>query len=63
MVVLKRTGNVFRDIGWEEYKTERLKDKDFSHGEELYFKDVINYCKSAEAAQLFSKEWSQNDQH
>lgn len=57
MVILKRTGDTFRDLSWEEYKEERLKDKNFSEREKNYFDKVIDYCKSSETAKLFSKSW------
>ncbi len=58
MVVLKRTGNEWRDLSWEEYKEERLKDGNFSEAEYDYFHKVIPYCKSADTAVLFSKSWA-----
>lgn len=57
MVILERTGNTFRELTWEEYKTERKKDKNFSEGEKSYFNDVIIYCKSADTAKCFCKDW------
>ncbi len=57
MVILSRTGNTFREIAWEEYKTERKKDKDFTSTEAFYFDLVLPYCKSQETAELFSPEW------
>lgn len=59
MVILKRTGNKFRDLSWEEYKSERMKDKEFSQDEYQYFQRVIGYCKTADTARLFSKKWEQ----
>lgn len=58
MVVLSRTGNRFRDLPWEEYVSERKKDKGFSDGEKEYFNAVIGYCKNADSALLFSPEWA-----
>jgi hypothetical protein len=57
MVILKRTGDTFRDLSWEEYKAERLKDKDFYEFEKEYFEKVVTYCQSAEKAKTFSKSW------
>jgi hypothetical protein len=57
MVILKRTGNTFRDLTWEEYKTERLKDKDFSEKEKPIFNKIIKYCKTADTAKKFSPHW------
>ncbi len=59
MKILKRTGNVFRALTWEEYKSERLKDINFSDREKEYFDKVIGYCKSEETARLFSKSWEE----
>lgn len=57
MVILERTGNEFRPLGWEEYKSERLKDGNFTEGEKYYFDKAIDYCKSPDTAKLFSKSW------
>lgn len=57
MVILKRTGDTFRDLSWEEYKAERLKDKDFYEFEKEYFEKVVTYCQSAEKAKTFCKNW------
>ena len=57
MVILKRTGNVFRQLSFDEYKEERKRDGNFTTDEEEYFHQVIDYCKSAETARLFSKTW------
>ncbi len=58
MKILKRTGNTWRELTFEEYKKEREKDGHFTSKEELYFNDVIPYCKSTDTAALFSKEWA-----
>jgi len=57
MVILERTGNIFRELTWDEYKKERKKDGNFSEGEKSYFDDVIIYCKSADTAKCFCKDW------
>lgn len=57
MKILGRTGNKFREITWEEYRTERKKDKDFTNTESFYFDQVLPYCKSQDTAELFSLEW------
>ena len=59
MVILERTGNKFRPLPWDEYKSERLKDGNFTDGEHEYFDAVIDYCKSADTAKLFSPVWNQ----
>jgi hypothetical protein len=58
MLILKRTGDTFRDLSWEEYKAERIKDGNFSEREKGYFDAVLPYCKSAETARLFSAKWA-----
>ena len=58
MVILKRTGNVFRRLSFDEYKSERIKDGNYSDSEKEYFNMTINYCKSEDAAKSFSKSWS-----
>ena len=57
MRILKRTGDTFRSLSWEEYKEERLKDGSFTESERRYFDDVIDYCTSPETARLFSPTW------
>lgn len=57
MVILKRTGDIFRDLTWDEYKSERLKDKNFSEGEQTFFNKVIDYCKNEDTAKLLSETW------
>ncbi len=58
MKVLKRTGDEFRLLFWEEYKEERLKDGNFSDREKSIFENVIPYCQSADTAVLFCKTWA-----
>jgi hypothetical protein len=58
MIILKRTGDSFREFTWEEYKEERAKDGNFSYSEKEYFDQVIRYCSSAEEARKFSDDWS-----
>lgn len=60
MIILKRTENKFRELSYEEYKIERLKDGGFSEIEELYFNETIPYCKSTKMAKKFSKEWNKS---
>lgn len=57
MKILKRTGNEFRDLSFDEYKEERLKDGNYSDMEKPYFDSVIKYCKSESSARSFSKSW------
>jgi len=58
MTILKRTGNTFRELSWDEYKKERLNDGRFSEREKIFFEKVIPYCKSVMTARLFCGEWS-----
>ena len=58
MVILKRTGDKFRKLTWEEYKKERLKDGGFSENEKAYFEKVMPYCETAMTARLFSEDWN-----
>lgn len=57
MVILKRTGDEFRELTFDEYTYERLKDGGYSDAEVSYFDKVIKFCKSADAARCFSKAW------
>lgn len=57
MLILKRTGDVFRELTWDEYKSERLKDSGFSDAEKFYFDKVIGYCKTSDSAVLFCDGW------
>lgn len=57
MVILKRTGDSFRPLSWDEYKAERLKDGHFTESEKRYFDQVIGYCSDAESAKSFSPAW------
>lgn len=58
MIILSRTGNEFRELSWDEYKEERLKDGGFSDRERAYFDKSIGFCKSEDTAVLFSPKWS-----
>ena len=58
MKILKRTGNEFRPLSWEEYRTERLKDGNFTEREKGFFEDVIKYCGDSESALQFCSGWA-----
>lgn len=59
MIILSRTGNKFRPLDWEEYHAERECDGGpEDHTEKIYFNAVIDYCKSADTARLFSESWN-----
>lgn len=59
MVILSRTGDKFRQLSWDEYKTERLKDGDFTEREKAYFDKVVSRCSSVETALHFSPTWGE----
>ena len=61
MIILKRTGDKFRELTFAEYKTERLKDGNFTESEKQYFDKVIDFCKSGDTAKLFCSGWKAND--
>ena len=56
MIILKRTGDTWRELSWDEYEKERMKDGHFSNAEQGYFNRVIGYC-SKEKAASFSQAW------
>jgi len=58
MKILAKTGDTWRELTWEEYKEERIKDGGFSESEKHYFEKVIPYCKSEDTANLFAKDWA-----
>jgi len=64
MKVLKRTGNTWRRLNWEEYVEVRLKDKATDKGggfdaskERPVFYKVIKYTVSEESARSFGGTW------
>lgn len=57
MVILSRTGNKWRELSWDEYKKERLKDGDFSEEEKYFFDQVKKFCNSEENAYGVSSAW------
>lgn len=57
MVILSRTGNNFRLLGWEEYKQHRMNDGNFSDVEKEYFDKVAGFCVAEESALAFSENW------
>jgi len=61
MIILKRTGNKFRDLPWSEYASERKKDGNFTESEKQYFDKVIDFCKSGDTAKLFCSGWKADD--
>jgi len=58
MKILERTGNEFKELQWDQYKEERLKDKNFSEAEKIYFQKVTKYCESSSLARTFSNSWN-----
>lgn len=63
MAILDRTQGIFRELSWEEYKIERLKDKEFTESEKLYFDKVQPYTISGEMANSFSANWYEDISH
>jgi hypothetical protein len=60
MVILSRTGDKFRDLSWEEYKEERIKDGSFTEGEKKYFDDLIYLAKGdLDKITGFSDSWKE----
>lgn len=57
MRILARTGNTWRSLPWSEYKSERLKDGNFTQSERGFFDEVVKYTESPERAQSFSPSW------
>lgn len=63
MLILKRTGDTFRKLTWEEYKAERVKDlKDGDMPESVdcerkYFDQVSMCCVTVETTANFSHRW------
>lgn len=57
--ILARTGDQWRELPWEEYEAERLKDGKFAGwAEKPYFDKVILYTRSAEDAAEFCAGWA-----
>jgi hypothetical protein len=57
MAILKRTGDEWRLLTWEEYSEERKKDGSFTERERAYFDRVVGFCGSAESAEAFAPGW------
>ncbi len=57
MVILKRTGNTWRELSDEEYEEERKKDGRYTTSELKYLAQVRPYTISPEMASKFSKDW------
>lgn len=57
MVILARTGNVFRLLTWEEYKAQRIVDGHFTERECEFFEKVSRFCVTEETVRLFSNYW------
>lgn len=58
MVILSRTGDEWREVSWDEYKAERLKDGEFSEwAERPHFEAAIPYTTSEANARRFSPVW------
>lgn len=59
MVILYKTGNVFREISFDEYKKEKTKitKNIINASEESRFMQVVNFCKNPYMANSFCKNW------
>lgn len=63
MIILKRTGNVWRELSEQEYQLEREKDAatdnrgGYSSFELYWFRKVIEHCTSSDRADVFCKNW------
>ena len=57
MKILRRTGDQWRELTWEEYQAERMKDGRFSTMERRFFDQVWPLISSPELAAKFSSEW------
>ncbi len=60
MRILARTGDTFRPLTVEEYTKERKKDGNFTTAEINLFHKVQKWCKSADAAVVYSPTWEQS---
>ncbi len=58
MVILKRIGDEWKILSWDEYKTERVADGNFTGSEKRYFQKVMPYCSSWQKAITFSPTWA-----
>lgn len=61
IVILKNTGDQWRNVTIQEYEEYRKKDGNYSISEKRYFEDVIPYLNSADKAELFSPSWKTQD--
>lgn len=59
MKILKRTGDEWRTLSFEEYEKERKKDGAYSPREKSYFDEVAPYTESADKAAMFSATWKE----
>lgn len=57
MIILKRTGDKFLNLSWDEYRKELTKD-DQVPDRKMYFDKAIKYCQSPKTAKSFSPEWN-----
>ena len=58
MLILKRTGDTWRPLSWDEYKEARKEDGNFSMKERKFFEEVSPFCTSAVQAQIFCPTWA-----
>lgn len=71
MKILRRTGDTWRPLTWDEYLDNRQGDAPLAlpievhanwisnlQNEKPWFEKVIGYCKSPDTAKLFSPAWT-----
>jgi hypothetical protein len=64
MIILSRTGDAWRELSWEEYSAERIKDAGTDEGggfsewrEKPHFERTVPFTTSEANARLFSPAW------
>ena len=55
MKVLENTGDTFRELCWGEYVKE--KEGKINSDDRWFFKEVVKYCETEEAAREFAVVW------
>lgn len=65
IIILSRTQNVWRELSWDEYAAERIKDAKTDKGgglnewkEKPFFEQAVSYTVSEEMARTFSPDWN-----
>lgn len=66
MIILARNGNEWRELPWDEYELERMKDHATARDMNLeipYFSQVLPFTMSEAAAREFSPTWKRVGQN